>query len=309
MCAEANRPDLFIAGCGYVGRFLARSYLAKSRQVAVLTRNADMAAALEADGCSPVIRATLDEPGPIRAALPNGARCVACTVSSAGGGQAGYDRSYVQGQASVRSWIDELAEGDRPLRYTYTGSTSVYPQKDGRWVVEDDAEDPAEATGAVATLLRAEALALEIGQRCREGALVLRLAGIYGPGRSRLVDAVKAGRPLSGDPAGWLNLVHAQDAAAALETALQIDNLTDRQIFNVADGHPEQRGTILAWIADQLGLALPKADEADGAGGDPAQRLTARGRRTNRRVSPEAFQTATGWAPRYPSFREGLDLG
>ena len=95
----------------------------------------------------------------------------------------------------------------------YVSSTGVYGQCHGEEVDEESATEPVEESGRV--VLEAERL---LHQQLPE-AVILRFAGIYGPGRLLRRQAIEAGEVLVGDPEKWLNLIHVADGAAAVHAA------------------------------------------------------------------------------------------
>lgn len=278
-----------IFGCGYVGAAVAAAAVARGAHVTALTRNEAKAAALQASGVEVVVADLADAAWHARVA--GGAELVLNCVSSGGGGLDGYRRSYVDGMASVLAWA-RAAGGVGTL--VYTGSTSVYPQDGG---VRVDETAPTAGGGERAELLlRAEALLWAAGPGVCARRFVLRLAGIYGPGRHYLLGQVRAGE-VAGLGDHHLNLIHRDDiVAAVLACAAAPATVADRT-FNLADDGAARKDEIVAWVAAQLGVAVPRFTGAPAGG--------------RRAVTPDriivnaAAKAALGWRPRYPSYREG----
>src|SRR5262249_56781506 len=88
------------------------------------------------------------------------------------------------------------------------------------------------------------------------GAVILRFAGIYGPGRLLGRQAVEAGEPLVGDPEKWLNLIHVEDGAAAVLAAEARGE--PGAVYNVCDGRPVRRRDFYALLARLLGAPEPR---------------------------------------------------
>jgi len=131
-------------------------------------------------------------------------------------------------------------------------------------------------------LLEAERVALGTG-----GAVV-RLGGIYGPGRTRFIDAARTGQPTAGDPDGFINFIHRDDAAAALH---HVGKLQLGGIWNAVDDRPVRRAELAAAI--RAGSTLPPvSDDAKCA--------------TGKRVR-NAKLRAAGWTPRYPTVIDALN--
>jgi len=204
---------------------------------------------------------------------------VHCASSGRGGGVDAYQRVYLQG-------LRQLLVAANPRHLIFVGSTSVYGQTDGSLVDETHPADPLVETGKV--LLEAESLALAFG------GCVLRLSGIYGPGRSVLLRKYLAGTAaLDGDGSRWINQVHRDDAAQAIFLA-GTKKLTG--IYNVSDDTPARQSEVYSWIASHVNGPLPPRAEA------PAIRK--RGN-TNKRVSNAKLKT-TGWQPGFPSYKDAL---
>lgn len=289
--ARLANKRLVIFGCGYVGEAVARRALAAGMTVEALTRNPRRAAELTALG----VRVVVDDlaadtwHGRIAPGAPFALNC----VSSGGGGLDGYRHSYVDGMKSVLAWARRAPVST----LVYTGSTSVYPQGNGQVVDESAPTAGAGETGAI--LLEAEAL-LRAATGAWERWFVLRLAGIYGPGRHHLLDQVRAGAAeLPGPGTHHLNLAHRDDIVAAVFAALSFPESRAGGIYNVADGAPATKAEVVAWLAAQLGLPAPRfaGGKASGRRGFAAP--------PDRIISNARLQSELGWRPRYPSFREG----
>ena len=184
-----------VLGAGYVGGAFVREALARGLRVAALTRNPEQAAALRAAGCATVVEADLAGDA-WHAALPGPFDGVLNCVSAGGGGVEDYRRSYVEGNRSVGRWLATQPGGGTVV---YTSSTGVYPQGEGVEVTE---ESPAGGVGGTGGVLREAELELARGAAAAGWRwFVLRLAGIYGPGRTGMLDALRGGAAtLPGDP-------------------------------------------------------------------------------------------------------------
>jgi nucleoside-diphosphate-sugar epimerase len=271
---DVTRRDCLVVGCGYLGRRVAARWLAAGRRVAALTRR--NAAELAAFGVEPVVGDVLDP-----ASLRN--LRAAPTVLYA----VGLDRSagrpmrevYVGGLANV---LDTLPPCDR---FVYVSSTSVYAQTSGEWVDETSPTEPAEESGRV--VLEAEGLL----RARRPDAIVLRFAGIYGPNRLLRQQPLLKGEPLVGDADKWLNLIHVSDGADAVLAAEARG--VPGETYNIADDAPVSRRDFYTELARLLNAPEAKFDPRPEPGA------------ANRRVR-NARAKATGWAPQFPSYREGL---
>lgn len=261
-----------ILGCGYLGRVVASRWLSERHSVAALTRSrSDEFRAL---GIQP-IRGDVTELASLQ--LPS-----VETVLYAIGLDRTAGRStrevYLGGLTNV------LNKLPRPQKFVYISSTSVYGQNDGGWVDESSATQPVEESGRI--VLDCERL---LRARLPE-AIILRFAGIYGPGRVIRRVAIEKGETIATDPNGWLNLIHVEDGASAILAAGQRGEAG--ATYNVADNWPATRRDFYTQMASQLGA--------------PEPRFTSAIERTNRRIHNGRLRSELGVELQYPDFRVGL---
>lgn len=272
---------VLIAGCGYVGGALAVQLAAAGHVVYGLRRNTK---ALPAGVRPLAFDLAADDP----ARLPQGLDAVVYAVGAAAHTEAAYRAAYVDWPVRL---LRALAHRERrPGRVVFVSSTGVYHQNAGEWVNE---ESPAASERFSGRVLRAgEAAVGAVGLPLT----VVRLSGIYGPGRTRLIDSVRAGSAVcvEGDTA-ILNHIHRDDAAGAIAHVLRLE--TPEALYLATDCEPVARCVCLDWIAEQLGCPRPPRvrREAAAAGGE---------RGGNRRYS-NARLRASGYRFVYPTFREG----
>src|SRR5262249_55521347 len=101
-------------------------------------------------------------------------------VSSSKGDVEDYRRVYLEGTENVLTWLQPHPPG----KYLYTSSTSVYAQKDGSWVTEQSPTEPDSPTSRI--LIETEHLLQRAWSDRHFPAMILRVAGIYGPERGHL---------------------------------------------------------------------------------------------------------------------------
>jgi len=286
---------LVIFGCGYVGSAVARAAVAAGARVEALTRNPETASALRARGLAAVVVADLVS-NEWHNRIEGGVDFVVNCVSSGGGGADGYRQSYVEGMRSILAWA--AARG--PIgTMAYTSSTSVYPQGGGATVDESAPADGATANGRI--IRESEILLQQAPPAVCRRRFILRLAGIYGPGRHHLLDQLRtgaAGLPGTGDY--HLNLVHRDDIVAALLACLAAPAAVAGGIFNVADLAPALRADVVRWLAAKLGCAMPAFDGRAGARRDGAPM-------PDRLISSEKIVRILGWRPRFPDYQAGFN--
>ena len=173
----------------------------------------------------------------------------------------------------------------------YLSSTGVYGDTGGAWV------DEAAPSGGGRRNARVEADARWLAL----GARVFRLPGIYGPARSPL-DRVRAGTAHRiGLPDQIFSRVHVADIAGGVAAAIEAD--VPPGAYNLTDDEPASQNAVAEHACRLLGVAPPQLQSLDEAGLSPM----ARGfYAENRRVANGKLKRLAGWAPRYPSYREGL---
>ena len=198
-----------------------------------------------------------------------------------------YRAAYVDGLSRL---VEALQKQRCPVkRFCFLSSTSVYPQQNGEWVDESSPVGGRHFGSEI--LIEAEYLASRLPWQ----SIIARLGGIYGPGRTRLIDAVRSGRPRRArNQSLILNLIHGEDAARAVVHLLTHPD--PPAICNVTDREPVDRNELLGWIAAELGLPPPPWEETD----DTPTPV----RGGNRRVSSRLL-LSQGFQHRWPTYREG----
>lgn len=219
----------------------------------------------------------LDLTRPITQSLPQPIDWLLHCLAPASRDEAAYRAIYVDALQRLL-----IALPDAP-RIAFVSSTAVYGDHHGAPVDETTECHPAEFNGRV---LRAAEQWL---QDCGRQALILRLGGIYGPGRDMLLRRVHSGTPLAvSDPPLYSNRIHVDDAARAICHLLEQDA---RGIYNVVDDDPAAQHDVLDWLSARLALA-------------PLTRVSADRARDNKRVLNTRLR-ASGLALDYPDFRAG----
>ena len=157
--------------------------------------------------------------------------------------------AYVDGLRRVLAWLAQ--HGQRPKRLLFVSSSGVYGQQHGEWVDETSA---AHAEGYSGRVMReAEQVALASGLP----ATVVRLTGIYGPGREWLLGQVRQGYRVASEPPLYGNRIHADDAAGLLAYLLQADarGVALEDCYIGVDDQPAPLHEVVAWLREQLGVS------------------------------------------------------
>ncbi len=278
---------IFIIGCGDIGLRVACLWQARGIAVQALARSAESAARLSAAGITPVT-GDLDDSISL-ATLPINGATVYYFAPPPGQGET---------DPRMRAFV---AAGLRPARVVYISTSGVYGDRDGAWVDEDT--PPAPATDRARRRLDAETALRTWGRENGVKVNILRVGGIYGPGRWPL-ERLQAGTPvLREEECGYTNRIHADDLAAICLAVAERGG-ADR-IYNVSDG---RNGTMTEYfnaVADRFGLPRPPAITMAEAQQrlSPAMLsyLTESRRMDNRRMLQELGVTL-----RYPDLADGL---
>ena len=205
---------VLIIGCGYVGIPLGAEWVRLGHDVSGVRRSADADEELKSAGIHPLIadvskREELEK-------LPRDFDWVVNAVSSTKGGAAEYEEVYLNG---TRNLIDWLAKNP-PKKFVYTSSTSVYGQTDGSAVKESSPTEPQSDTSKI--LVQTEKLLFDAAQQKNFPAVILRVAGIYGPERGHLfLQYMRNEAKISGKGERLINMIHRDDLVGAIIAALK----------------------------------------------------------------------------------------
>ncbi|MGZ0211843.1 MAG: NAD-dependent epimerase/dehydratase family protein [Actinomycetales bacterium] len=217
--------------------------------------------------------------------LPSDTSVVMIAVSPDERTPDGYRATYVE---SVRNIADAIrADCAVAPRVIYISSTAVYGIEDGSWVDESTPADPVSGTASVlreAELLLAESV---------ENSTILRLAGIYGPGRTRQIDRIREGREAMSPTPRFTNLIHRDDAAEAIVHLATMRTSPDSLYVGV-DNEPSDQREIIEFLARSISRPVPPLS-AD---------VTSDARGHGKRCRNDLLR-ATGFSFTYPSYREG----
>jgi nucleoside-diphosphate-sugar epimerase len=280
---------VLIVGCGYVGIPLGQTLVARNHSVVGVRRSPDADAELRAAGIEPahvdITRA--EQFGQLTGPFDWVVNTVA---SSRGGGPDDYRQVYHQGTRNLLDWLAPQP----PRKYVYTSSTGVYGQNDGSLVKESSPTEPSTPTAKV--LVETEALLLAAAQT-QFPAVILRVAGIYGPDRGHLFkqflnnEAIIPGQGLR-----CLNMIHRDDLIGVILTALEHGR--PGEIYNAVDNEPVAQVHFLRWLSETLGKLMPPF------GPEETESDRKRGL-THKKVSNRKVTMELGYRFKFPTFRQG----
>jgi len=273
---------ILVAGCGWLGTAVAIRLLARGDRVTGVRTDPGRAEALRPLGIAPL---ALDLADPAAAdRIPAGVEAILALQSARGGGESAYRQAYLSANATLLDAARRL--GVKAL--VYSGSTGLFAQRDGSEVIETTPPAPAPGTGEV--LAAAERQLLDAAA---VPARVVRLSGLYGPGRAGLIARVRSGAlALGPGDQAWMNFCHLDDAATAVLAVL--DRGRDGGIYHATDARPMRRREVVLHVAGRLGLRALETAGGPEAGPD-------------RRISGLRTRAELGLTLRWPSLVEGLE--
>ncbi len=286
---ENLSEPVLIVGCGYLGRRLAERYRHNGAAVRGVVRSEESRAVVAAAGLDG-LRADLDEPQPPDL-LAGGASLFYLVPPPVQG-----DRD-----SRLRALLGRLMGPAAPRRIVYVSTTGVYGDCAGDWIDETSPVDPG-AARAVRRLDAERALgdwAVASGGQF----VVLRVPGIYGPGRLP-VERIRQRLPLvRPEEAPFTNRIHVDDLVEACVAAMERGR--PGEVYNAADGHPSTMADYFCRIADLTGQPRPPLVSLA-----EAERVLSPGmlsyQRESRRIGNRKLTEDLGVALRYPTLESGL---
>lgn len=276
-----------IAGCGYVGRRLAAALGAET--VLGLVRSAESCSELADLGIVPV---QCDLTRSMALSLTTGGADIYCLLPPP---KTGTTDSHLE------NFLQGLEHSGLPRRIVYLGTTGVYGDCGGAWVDEQAPVRP--VADRALRRLDAEQQLRRWSEQSGAEAIVLRMAGIYGPGKLPL-QRLKAGKPMvAARFAPWTNRIHVEDLVQVLLAAMQRGG--NGEVYNVTDGQPGNMADYFKQVADAAGLPRPPIIDPDAAGEQLSAGLRsylAESRRIDNRKMLRELQVRL----RYPTLAQGL---
>lgn len=266
--------NVLIAGCGDLGIQLGLALCESGHQVYGLRRDASkIPAPINA------ISADLNQE---LISLPTEVDYVFYMSSAGKYNDFAYYQAYVSG---LKNLLRGLA-GQQIKRLFFTSSTSVFSQSDGEWVTEETLAE--EHNFSSKRLLEGEQLALNSGWP----ATVVRFGGIYGPGRTHIIDQVMSGKAHCMEDV-YSNRIHSDDCVGIFLHLLNIDK--PEPLYIGVDNQPTLSCEVYEWLAEQLSIGTIEHSE-------PTE--NSRLMRSNKRLSNAKIR-ATGYEFKYPTYQEG----
>ena len=274
---------IFVAGTGFTGSRILQELARCGHEVVGMNRSGPCPGLDE----HPVMAGDVLEQGGLKAlgSLAPFDLMISTLSGSSLKDPAAYRALYVDGP---RRLAEALTWKEEPEVWCL-GSTGVYGEQEGEWVTEETPAVPPHSKGQVQ--LDAENALHDSIKR----STVLRLSGLYGPGRTRLVRQALRKRPFFKANV-WSNQIHGDDVAHVVAQLVNRSEAPPPMLL-VSDDQPTQRKEIFEWVREQM-------DEPEGLYDEdhPHARGANRG---NKRVSNRLLREL-GIELTYPTFREGL---
>jgi nucleoside-diphosphate-sugar epimerase len=279
---------VLIVGCGYVGVPLGAELVRIGHEVFGLRRTSAAENELQAVGIQ-LLLGDVTKPDELEN-LPREFDWVVNCVA-AGGGAENYREVYFNGTKNLIEWLAP----NPPKKFVYTSSTSVYGQNDGSQVKESSPTEPTAETSKI--LVETEKVLLDAASQKKFPAVILRVAGIYGPERGHwFKQFLKDAAHIEGDGARFLNMIHRDDLAGCIIAALK--NGRAGEIYNAVDDEPVSQLHFFQWLAQAVDKPLPASTPENS--GENRRRGA-----TNKRVSNRKLKMELGHQFKYPNFRIG----
>ncbi len=280
---------LICLGLGYSAEHFIDTFGEKFARIVGTMRSAERAAALNAGGR---LRAVVFDGN---AATPDLLRAI---------GEA--DAALVSipqddhGDPLLRVCGDAFAHAERLRSIVYLSTVGVYGDRGGAWVDEDTPAAPSSARGG--DRLAAETEWRDLGARRGIAVAILRLAGIYGPGRNALTQLQRGMARRIVKPGQVFNRIHVGDIAQAIDAAF---TRNASGIFNVTDDEPSPAGDPIAFAAQLMGVEAPPEIPFDEAAASMSPMALSFWQEC-RRVKNDKLKRELGVRLHYPTYREGL---
>jgi nucleoside-diphosphate-sugar epimerase len=288
--APSGRLDeaVLILGCGYTGAVLAQRLAFAGLPVIGTTRSEAQASVIRTRGAEPVLLdvADLTPLARLRGRVRAVVHSIPPEVDPASGAV-----------TDVTAALLEHFAGESLERFIYISSTSVYGDCDGAVVAEDTPCHPDSPRGAARLAIEDQVLASGLP------AVVVRPAGIYGPGRSQLHRMARGQYKLVGDGSAITNRVHVRDLAAILAAA--IDRGEAGAVYLATDTHPATQAEVAEHIVATYGLpqppTMPLAEARVRLSRDVLKMITG-----SKRLDPSWTLAQLGVRLRFPDYQQGL---
>ncbi len=278
--------NLFVFGLGYSARHFVARYADAFAAVAGTVRDKDQRrpgiAGVETlhfspEGASPAIEERLGSADVILVSVPPGTSV----------------------DPVLARFGRRIAAVKRPQKILYLSTIGVYGDQGGAWV--DESQVPAPLSERSLVRVQAEKAWAAMGRDRTKAVHVLRLSGIYGPGRNALVNLAEGKARRLVKPGQVFNRIHVEDIARAIAALVAHEGGND--VWNVTDDEPAPPQDVVAYAADLMGVAPPPDLDFETAELTPMARSFYG---ENKRVANRKIKEELGLDLAYSTYRDGL---
>lgn len=235
-------PNIFIVGCGDIGSLLAAKWRDNGANITALVRSEASKQRLQGLGLN-TIEGDLDHPNSLKN-LPLAGTILYYLAPPPREGEA---------DSCIHNFLGALKKGNLPHRIIYISTSGVYGDTAGAWVNEESPARP--QTARARRRLDAEQALRQFGLEHGVPVIILRVGGIYGPGRLPRERLEKGLPVLNEAECGYTNRIHADDLVAVL--LLAAERGQGDSVYNVCDGQPGNMTQYFYAVADALSLPRP----------------------------------------------------
>ncbi len=281
-----NEPvRLFVFGLGYSAGAFARAFAPQAAWIGGTVRSADKIAALAAGGIEATVWDGQSASAAVTEALHDATHLLVSIAPGESDPVLAHHRDTIRAAPKLK-WIG------------YLSTIGVYGNYGGAWVGEATTPHPKSARSV--ERVAAERAWTKLAAEREVPLAILRLAGIYGPGRNALVNLAEGKAHRIVKPGQVFNRIHVDDIAEVLSAAV---NRNAAGIFNVADDEPAPPQDVVAYAASLMGVEPPPEVPFEDADLSPMARSFYG---DNKRVANLRIRQELGVALRHPTYREGL---
>jgi nucleoside-diphosphate-sugar epimerase len=204
-----------------------------------------------------------------------------------------------QGDPALRRLAKEIEAAPRLKTIVYLSTIGVYGDHQGAWIDETAPTRPTNERSRIR--LVAEAGWIALAKASGKQAYILRLSGIYGPGRNVLRKLRDGAAKRLVKPGQVFNRIHVEDIARAINACLT--GSAPGGIYNVTDDEPAPPQDVVLYAAQLMGVAPPPEQDFVAAELTPMARSFYG---ENKRVANQRMKEKLGFALTFPTFREGI---
>lgn len=289
--ARALMADLVCFGFGYCAEHFVAEFGDKFGRIVATVRGGERAAVLNAYGAGP-LEAVVFDGAHARPMLRDAVVQARCALVSIPPGDDGDLVLAVLG--------DDLAAAENLRSVVYLSTVGVYGDHGGGWVDEQTPVAPVSVRSR--RRLAAEAAWQELGAQRGIAVAILRLAGIYGPGKNALAQIARGKARCIVKAGQSFNRIHVGDIAQAIDAVF---TRCASGVFNVADDEPAAPADPILFAAQLLGRPPPPEEKFDDVAASMSP-MALNFWQECRRVKNDQLKRALGVSLRYPTYREGL---